>query len=90
MISKYLWNVLSTCYPKKPPFSLAFFISFFFFQFQSEEVQDLQVDLEVKEAGFNNSFRENEESHKEEIEILVSKIEQAKAEISDLNEKLAR
>ena len=65
-------------------------ITFLFFKFQSEEVQDLQVDLEVKEAGFNNSFRENEESHKEEIEILVSKIEQAKAEISDLNEKLAR
>ena len=36
------------------------------------------------------SFKENEETHKEEIEILVSKIEQAKQEISDLNETLAR
>ena len=57
---------------------------------KTEEVDELQADLEIKESGFNNSFRETEESHKDEIEILVSKIEQAKQEISDLNENLAR
>jgi hypothetical protein len=48
------------------------------------------VDLEVKEAGFNNSFRETSETHKEEIEILVSKVEEAKKELSELHETLAR
>lgn len=48
------------------------------------------VDLEVKEAGFNNSFRETSETHKEEIEILVSKVEDAKKELSELHETLAR
>merc|ERR1712150_273233 len=45
---------------------------------------------EVKEAGFNNSIHENDESHKEEIEILVTKVEDAKNEISELSEALAR
>ena len=57
---------------------------------KTEEVDELQADLEIKESGFNNSYRETEESHKDEIEILVSKIEQAKQEISDLNENLAQ
>ena len=48
------------------------------------------VDLEVKEAGFNNSFRETSEGHKEEIEVLVSKVEEAKNEVSELHETLAR
>lgn len=48
------------------------------------------VDLEVKEAGFNNSFRETSECHKEEIEVLVSKVETAKKEVSDLHETVAR
>jgi len=52
--------------------------------------QDLMVDLEVKEAGFNNSFRETSETHKEEIEILVSKVEEAKKELSELHETLAK
>jgi len=57
---------------------------------KTEEIQDLQTDLEVKEAGFNNSIHENDESHKEEIEILVTKVEDAKNEISELSEALAR
>jgi hypothetical protein len=48
------------------------------------------VDLEVKEAGFNNSFRETSEGHKDEIEVLVSKVESAKKEVSDLHEGLAK
>ena len=57
---------------------------------KTEELQDLMVDLEVKEAGFNNSFRETAEGHKEEIEVLVSKIENAKQEVSDLHETVAK
>ena len=57
---------------------------------KSDEVEDLKTDLEVKEAGFNNSIHETDESHNAEIEILVSKIEGAKAENSDLSETLAR
>ena len=45
---------------------------------KTEELQDINTDLEVKEASFNNSFKENEESHKEEVEILVTKVEEAK------------
>ena len=55
-----------------------------------DEIADLQTDLEVKEAGFNNSIHENDEAHKEEIEILVTKVEDAKGEISELSEALAR
>ena len=57
---------------------------------KTEELQDLMVDLEVKEAGFNNSFRETSEGHKEEIEVLVSKVESAKKEVSELHESLAK
>ena len=57
---------------------------------KTEEIQDLQTDLEVKEAGFNNSIHESDETHKEEIEVLVSKVEEAKGEISELSETLAR
>ena len=57
---------------------------------KTEELQDLMVDLEVKEAGFNNRFRETAEGHKEEIEVLVSKIENAKQEVSDLHETVAK
>ena len=57
---------------------------------KTDEIQDLQTDLEVKETSFNNSVLENDEAHKEEIEILVSKVEEAKGEISELSEALAR
>ena len=36
------------------------------------------------------SLQENEESHKDEIEVLVSKVEEAKAEVAKLHEKLTR
>jgi hypothetical protein len=39
---------------------------------KTEELQDLMVDLEVKEAGFNNSFRETAEGHK--VSILCMRI----------------
>jgi hypothetical protein len=39
---------------------------------KTEELQDLMVDLEVKEAGFNNSFRETAEGHKVSILCSVS------------------
>ena len=32
----------------------------------------------MKEASFNNSFKENEEQHRDEAEILVTKVEEAK------------
>ena len=57
---------------------------------KTEELQDINTDLEVKEASFNNSFKENEEQHREEVEILVTKVEEAKVEISELREAAAR
>ena len=57
---------------------------------KTEELQDINTDLEVKEASFNNSFKENEEQHKDEVEILVTKVEEAKVEISELREAMAR
>ena len=51
---------------------------------KTEELQDINTDLEVKEASFNNSFKENEEQHREEVEILVTKVEEAKVEISGM------
>ena len=39
---------------------------------------------------FNFSVHESDEAHNAEIEILVSKIEEAKTEISDISETLAR
>ena len=32
-----------------------------------EKIDDLQTELEVREAGFSNCFKENEESHKKEV-----------------------
>ena len=55
-----------------------------------EKIDDLQTDLEVKEAGFNNSFKENEESHKEEVEILITKVEEAKKEVSELRGEISK
>ncbi|XP_040574862.1 uncharacterized protein [Lepeophtheirus salmonis] len=55
-----------------------------------EELEQVSMDLEVKEASFSNKVRINDESHNSEVEILVSKVEDAKIEIIDLNEKLAR
>merc|ERR1712241_153765 len=57
---------------------------------KTEEAEDLQADLEIKEAGFNNSIHESDEAHSAEIEILVSKVEEAKSEISEISETLAR
>ncbi|TRY77089.1 hypothetical protein TCAL_02709 [Tigriopus californicus] len=59
-------------------------------QAKTEELMDINTDLEVKEAGFNNSFKETEEQHKDEVEVLVSKVEEAKQEISELSETLAK
>ena len=55
----------------------------------SNKIDDLQTDLEVKEAGFNNSFKENEENHKEEVEILITKVEDAKAEVTELHGQMS-
>eukprot|EP00095_Tigriopus_kingsejongensis_P009633 snap_masked-scaffold94_size379870-processed-gene-2.5 protein:Tk09633 transcript:snap_masked-scaffold94_size379870-processed-gene-2.5-mRNA-1 annotation:"putative restin" len=55
-----------------------------------EEFNDLNTDLEVKEASFDNSFKETDEKHKDEIEVLVTKIEEARAEVADLSETLAK
>jgi len=55
-----------------------------------DKIEDLQTDLDIKEAGFNNSFKENEETHKEEVEVLITKVEEAKAEVADLHEQISR
>ena len=44
----------------------------------------------MKEAGFNNSFKENEENHKEEVEILITKVEDAKAEVTELHGQMSK
>ena len=54
-----------------------------------EELEDLSTDLEVKEAGFNNSFKEVKDNHKDEIEVLISKVEEANSTIGTLHETIA-
>ena len=57
---------------------------------KTEELEDLATDLEVKEAGFDNSFKEVKDGHRDEIEILVSKVETANSTVTTLHESLAR
>ena len=40
--------------------------------------------------SFFQSIHESDEAHSAEIEILVSKVEEAKSEISEISETLAR
>eukprot|EP00096_Caligus_rogercresseyi_P007482 TRINITY_DN25350_c0_g1_i1.p1 TRINITY_DN25350_c0_g1~~TRINITY_DN25350_c0_g1_i1.p1 ORF type:complete len:766 (-),score=284.38 TRINITY_DN25350_c0_g1_i1:94-2391(-) len=57
---------------------------------KTEELEQVSLDLEVKDASYSNRVKINDESHKSEVEVLVSKVEDAKAEVIDLNEKLAK
>ena len=40
------------------------------FQVKAEALEDIQMDVEIKESGFNNSITEIEESHKDELDLL--------------------
>jgi predicted nuclease with TOPRIM domain len=48
------------------------------------------TDLDIREASFNNENKELEESHKEEVEDLISKNELLNKRIGELSEKMAR
>ena len=45
-----------------------------------EKMDDLQTELEVREAGFSNCFKESEESHKREVVRLRGEIAKIKSD----------
>jgi len=58
-------------------------------QAKTEEVEELSTDLDIKEASFSNENKEMEESHREEVEALITKNETLNTKIGELQEKIA-